>query len=106
MEQHKLRIPDIEFLNRIADSHGFGREDINRITVAKKTNVPTDDALVGLECLIADGEDELVDRVRKTFHLRRFNPRWDKGSCEHVWVANMDTNRAYRSRTRSRKVTK
>jgi hypothetical protein len=92
-------VPDVGFLDAIADAHGFGHQGINRIAVAKESNVPSDDRLLGIGWLVDEGEDELVDRIRRTFHMRRFNPRWDKGSADHVWIANMDTGNAYRSRS-------
>jgi len=91
-------VPDVEHLHVIADHHGFGDRKISRTVAARVTNVPTDDRLVGLDGLEAEGEDELVSRWRRTFHLRRFNPRWDRGAADHVWVANLDSGRAYRTR--------
>ena len=78
-------VPEIWALDVISDKHKFGEKDRNRFTVARGN-----DDLIGLNELIDEGDYVLVQRIRRTFDMPTFNPRWDHGTADHCYIVDMD----------------
>ena len=85
------------FLSKSAEANGFGCPDCRIIAGVLPDKPEHVSVYGGVYAGVYGGDnDPQTALVRQTFHLRNFNPRWSRGTCDRVWIADLDKGKDYR----------